>query len=135
MTVKKLANKRPELTDIEIEDNGGKDLSAYDLKVGRKNTAVDAFGNLTTDKSAVSSGNDISINDLIDFVNSYSEDSIHIGGKKRAVRNSAGQVRKRDCAPFMTGSATARLLMKTVDRWWCIMAALTKEYRFLIKIG
>ena len=91
MTVKKLANKRPELTDIEIEDNGGKDLSAYDLKVGRKNTAVDAFGNLTTDKSAVSSGNDISINDLIDFVNSYSEDSIQIDGKNKAVRNSAGQ--------------------------------------------
>lgn len=65
MTVKELANKRPELTDIEIEDNGGKDLSAYDMKVGRRNTAVDAFGNLTTDKSAArNSGNNISIDDL-----------------------------------------------------------------------
>lgn len=36
MTVKELANKRPELTDIEIEDNGGKDLSAYDLKTDKK---------------------------------------------------------------------------------------------------
>ena len=89
MTVKEMANKRPELTDIEIEDNGGKDLSAYDLKVGRKNTAT---GNSSTDKSVASlSGIDISINDLIDFVNSYSEDNIQIDGKEKAARNSAGQ--------------------------------------------
>lgn len=89
MTVKEMANKRPELTDIEIEDNGGRDLSAYDMKVGRKNTAE---GNISGDKSPTFlNGNDISINDLIDFVNSYSEDSIQIDGKKRAARNSAGR--------------------------------------------
>ena len=54
--VKKMTDKRLELADIEIENNGGAYLAAYDLKVGRKNTAVDAFGNLTADKSAVSSG-------------------------------------------------------------------------------
>lgn len=89
MTVKEMANKRPELTDIEIEDNGGRDLSAYDMKVGRKNTAE---GNISGDKSPTFlNGNDISINDLIDFVNSYSEDNIQINGKKRAARNSAGR--------------------------------------------
>lgn len=51
-----MTDKRLKLADIEIENNGGTDLAAYDLKVGRKNTAVDAFGNLTADKSAVSSG-------------------------------------------------------------------------------
>ncbi len=94
MTVKEMADNRKELTDIEIEDNGGKDLSAYDLKVGRKNTAEGNISEVTSEKTTPSaglSGIDISINDLIDFVNSYSEDSIHIGGKKRAVRNSAGQ--------------------------------------------
>nr|DAV98611.1 MAG TPA: hypothetical protein [Caudoviricetes sp.] len=89
MTVKEMANKRPELTDIEIEDNGGRDLSAYDMKVGRKNTAE---GNISGDKSPTFlNGNDISINDLIDFVNSYSEDSIQIDGKNKAARNSAGR--------------------------------------------
>ena len=89
MTVKEIANKRPELTDIEIEDNGGKDLSAYDMKVGRKNTAE---GNISGDKSpTIPNGTDITINDLIDFVNAYSEDSIQIDGKSRAARNSLGR--------------------------------------------
>lgn len=94
MTVKEMANKRPELTDIEIEDNGGKDLSAYDLKVGRKNTAEGNISEVTSEKTTPStflSGNDISINDLIDFVNSYSEDSIQIDGKNKAARNSLGR--------------------------------------------
>lgn len=91
ITVKEMANKRLELTDIEIENNGGTDLAAYDLKVGRKNTAVDAFGNLTADKSAVSSGNNISIDDLIKFVNTYAAETIQIDGKEKAVRNSAGE--------------------------------------------
>lgn len=73
-----MANKRLELTDVEVENNGGSDLAAYDLKVGRKNTAVDAFGNLTADKSAVSSGNNISIDDLIKFVNTYAAETIQI---------------------------------------------------------
>lgn len=36
MTVKEMANNRKELTDIEIDENGGRDLSAYDLKIGIK---------------------------------------------------------------------------------------------------
>ncbi len=77
------------MTDIEIEDNGGKDLSAYDMKVGRKNTAE---GNISGDKSpTIPNGTDITINDLIDFVNVYSEDSIQIDGKSRAARNSLGR--------------------------------------------
>ena len=94
MTVKELANKRSELTDIEIEDNGGKDLSAYDMKVGRKNTAGNSLGSFAAGANATvahNSGTDISINDLIDFVNSYSEDNIQIDGKEKAVRNSAGK--------------------------------------------
>lgn len=94
ITVKELANKRPELTNIEIEDNEGRDLSAYDMKVGRKNTAGNSLGSFAAGANATvahNSGNNISINDLIDFVNSYSEDSIQINGKKRAARNSAGR--------------------------------------------
>lgn len=94
MTVKELANKRPELTDIEIEDNEGRDLSAYDMKVGRKNTAGNSLRSFAAGANATvahNSGNNIIINDLIDFVNSYSEDSIRINGKKRAARNSTGR--------------------------------------------
>ena len=39
VTVKELTNGNKDLTDIEIEENGGRELAAYDLKVGRKNTA------------------------------------------------------------------------------------------------
>lgn len=89
ITVKEMANKRLELTDIEIENNGGTDLAAYDLKVGRKNTAT---GNISTDKSVASlSGNNISIDDLIEFVNTYTAETIQIDGKEKAVRNSAGE--------------------------------------------
>ena len=89
ITVKELAQGRSELTEIEIEDNGGKDLSAYDLKVGRKNTAE---GNISVDAStALSNGTDININDLIDFVNTFTEDTIKINGVERKTRNSAGK--------------------------------------------
>lgn len=91
ITVKEMANNRKELTDIEIENNNGKDLSAYDLKVGRKNTIVDALGNLTTDKSVVSDGNNININDLIDFVNTYTDEKIKIDGVDRFATNSIGK--------------------------------------------
>ena len=94
MTVKEIANKRPELTDIEIEDNGRKDLSAYDMKVGRKNTAGNSLGSFAAGANATvahNSGTDITVNDLIDFVNVYSEDSIQIDGKSRAARNSLGR--------------------------------------------
>ena len=94
MTVKEIANKRPELTDIEIEDNGERDLSAYDMKVGRKNTAGNSLGSFAAGANATvahNSGTDITVNDLIDFVNVYSEDSIQIDGKSRAARNSLGR--------------------------------------------
>lgn len=93
MTVKEMSDNRKELTDIEIEGNGGKDLAAYDLKVGRKNTVEGNISEVTSRKTTPSAGlngNDIIIGDLIDFVNSYSEENIHIDGKKKAVRNSAG---------------------------------------------
>ena len=68
ITVKKFDdNSRGELTDMEIEENNGRDLSAYDLKVGRKNTVVDALDNLVKDKSQTSNGNGFIINDLIDL--------------------------------------------------------------------
>ena len=94
MTVKEMADNRKELTDIEIEDNGGKDLSAYDMKVGRKNTAGNSLGSFAAGANATvahNSGTDITVNDLIDFVNVYSEDSIQIDGKSRAARNSLGR--------------------------------------------
>ena len=74
-----MTDKRLKLADIEIENNSGAYLAAYDLKVGRKNTAVDAFGNLTADKSAArNSGNNISIDDWIKFVNTYTTETIQI---------------------------------------------------------
>lgn len=88
ITVKEMANNRKELTDIEIESNNGKDLAAYDLKVGRKNTVE---GNTSVDKSTASlNGNDIIINDLIEFVNTYTAKSININGKERSATNSDG---------------------------------------------
>lgn len=94
MTVKEMADNRKELTDIEIEDNGGRDLSAYDMKVGRKNTATGNSSEVTsqeTTPSASLSGTDISIADMIDFVNIYSKDTIQIDGKDRSARNSEGR--------------------------------------------
>ena len=90
ITVKELTQGRTELTDIEIEKNGGKDLSAYDLKVGRKKKADE--GNMSGDASpAVPNGSDINIGDLIDFVNTFTDDTIKINGKERSTINSAGQ--------------------------------------------
>ena len=94
ITVKELANGSKDLTDIEIESNGGKELAAYDLKVGRKNTAGNPLGNFAkADKAAVAhnGGNDIIINDLIDFVNTYTEKSIEINGVNRSALNSNGE--------------------------------------------
>ncbi len=88
ITVKEMANNRKELTDIEIENNNGRDLAAYDLKVGRKNTVE---GNSSTDKSVASlNGNAIIINDLIEFVNTYTTKTININGKERMTTNSEG---------------------------------------------
>lgn len=91
ITVKEMANNRKELTAIEIESNNGKDLAAYDLSVGRKNTAVNALGNFVTDKSETSSGNEVNINDLVDFVNTYTDEKIDINGIKRWAINSSGE--------------------------------------------
>ena len=92
ITVKELANKRMELTDFEIEGNNDKDLTAYDLKVGRKNTAANSLGSSEVDKSiSRNSGNDIIIDDLIEFVNTYTEKTININGVERQTTNSEGQ--------------------------------------------
>ena len=90
LTIKEMSNNRNELTDMEIEENNGRDLSAYDLKVGRKNTVVDALDNLVRDKSQTSNGNGFTINDLIDFVNTYTDKTIKINGVNRPTQNSAG---------------------------------------------
>lgn len=92
ITVKELANNRKELTDFEIESNDGKDLANYDLKVGRKNTAANSLGSSEVDKSiSRNSGNDIIIDDLIEFVNTYTEKTININGVERQTTNSEGQ--------------------------------------------
>lgn len=94
ITVKELANGRKDLTDVEIEGNNGKNLTAYDLKVGRKNTAGNSLGNFAAGANATvahNSGNNIIINDLIDFVNSYTAKSININGIERPVFNSVGK--------------------------------------------
>nr|DAE29414.1 MAG TPA: crystallin beta/gamma motif-containing protein [virus sp. ctd0M1] len=93
VTVKELANGNKDLTDIEIEENGGRELAAYDLKVGRKNTAGNSLGNFAkADKATVAnnSGNDIIINDLIEFVNTYTDEKININGVDRWAINSDG---------------------------------------------
>lgn len=62
------------------------------MKVGRKNTAVNSLGSSEVDKSiSRNSGNDIIINDLIDFVNSYTAKNININGIERPVFNSSGK--------------------------------------------
>lgn len=93
ITVKELANGNKDLTDIEIEENGGRELAAYDLKVGRKNTAGNSLGNFAkADKATVAhnSGNDVIINDLIEFVNTYTDKKININGVDRWAINSDG---------------------------------------------
>ena len=94
ITVKEMADKKLELTDIEIENNGGAYLAAYDLKVGRKNTAGNPLGSFAAGAEATvahNSGTNISINDLIEFVNTYAAENIQINGKEKVVRNSAGK--------------------------------------------
>lgn len=91
ITVKELNQGRKELTDIEIEKNGGKDLAAYALSVGKKKTAVNALGNFVMDESKTSGGSDINIGDLIDFVNTFTDDEIEINGELRKTHNSDGQ--------------------------------------------
>lgn len=93
LTIKEMADNRNELTDIEIEGNNGRDLAAYDLKVGKKNT-VEGNTSVVTSKKTIPTtlfnGNDIIIDDLIEFVNTYTEKTININGVKRPTTNSNG---------------------------------------------
>ena len=50
---------------VEIEGNNGKDLSLYDMMISRKK----ASGNSSVDKSTALTSSDITVNDLIEFVN------------------------------------------------------------------
>ena len=93
LTIKEMADNRNELTDIEIEGNNGRDLATYDLKVGKKNTAEGNTSVVTSEKTlppALPNGNDIIIDDLIEFVNTYTEKTININGVERPTTNSNG---------------------------------------------
>lgn len=93
LTIKEMADNRNELTDIEIEGNNGRDLATYDLKVGKKNTAKGNTSVVTSEKTlptALPNGNDIIIDDLIEFVNTYTEKTININGVERPTTNSNG---------------------------------------------
>lgn len=93
ITVKELSGGRKDLTDVEIEGNNDKNLAAYDLKVGKTNTAGNSLGNFAAGAKATvanNSGNDIIIDDLIDFVNTYIDEKISINGVGRWATNSNG---------------------------------------------
>ena len=93
LTIKEMADNRNELTDIEIEGNNGRDLATYDLKVGKKNTAEGNTSVVTSEKTlptALPNGNDIIIDDLIEFVNTYTEKTININGVEKPTTNSNG---------------------------------------------
>lgn len=93
ITVKELSGGRKDLTDVEIEGNNDKNLAAYDLKVGKTNTAGNSLGNFAAGAKATvanNSGNDIIIDDLIDFVNTYIDEKISINGVDRWATNSNG---------------------------------------------
>lgn len=93
ITVKELSGGRKDLTDVEIEGNNDKNLAAYDLKVGKTNTAGNSLGNFAAGAKATvanNSGNDVIIDDLIDFVNTYIDEKISINGVDRWATNSNG---------------------------------------------
>ncbi len=96
ITVKQFKENRRQLTDIEFENNGKRDLSAYSLKTAKKNTVADALKESPEGKTEIrplgnNNGTDIIIDDLIDYVNSYSAETIKINGKERSARNSQGE--------------------------------------------
>lgn len=93
ITVKELSGGRKDLTDVEIEGNNDKNLAAYDLKVGKTNTAGNSLRNFAAGAKATvanNSGNDVIIDDLIDFVNTYIDEKISINGVDRWATNSNG---------------------------------------------
>lgn len=93
ITVKELSGGHKDLTDVEIEGNNDKNLAAYDLKVGKTNTAGNSLGNFAAGAKATvanNSGNNIIIDDLIDFVNTYIDEKISINGVDRWATNSNG---------------------------------------------
>lgn len=93
ITVKELSDGRKDLTDVEIEGNNDKNLAAYDLKVSKTNTAGNSLRNFAAGAKATvanNSGNDIIIDDLIDFVNTYIDEKISINGVDRWATNSNG---------------------------------------------
>lgn len=93
ITVKELSGGRKDLTDVEIEGNNDKNLAAYDLKVGKTNTAGNSLRNFAAGAKATvanNSGNDVIIDDLIDFVNTYIDEKISINGVDRWATNSDG---------------------------------------------
>lgn len=93
ITVKELSGGRKDLTNVEIEGNNDKNLAAYDLKVGKTNTAGNSLRNFAAGAKATvanNSGNDVIIDDLIDFVNTYIDEKISINGVDRWATNSNG---------------------------------------------
>ncbi len=93
ITVKELSGGHKDLTDVEIEGNNDKNLAAYDLKVGKTNTAGNSLRNFAAGAKATvanNSGNNVIIDDLIDFVNTYIDEKISINGVDRWATNSNG---------------------------------------------
>ncbi len=65
---------------------GWKDLSAYDLRKDKKETANGISTDNSKERSVASaSGNSVVIADLIDFVNIYTGKTINVDGKEWVV--------------------------------------------------
>lgn len=64
-TIKEITKHRKLLTEIEIEENGNKDLAAYDVKVTNKKALV---GNMSVETTAFHKSTDYIVADLIEFV-------------------------------------------------------------------
>lgn len=92
ITVKQLKGNRKHLTAIEFERNGNRDLAAYSLKTAKKNTSADTLRESPVDKSYGNNASDsITVNDLIEYINTFTDETININGKKRSTTNSDGQ--------------------------------------------
>ena len=85
ITVKQLKGNSKQLTDIEFESNNNRDLSAYSLKTAKKNTSADTLRESPVDKSYGNNASDnIIINDLIEYVNTYTEKTVKINGVNKS---------------------------------------------------
>ena len=92
ITVKQLKGNRKLLTAIEFEKNGNRDLLAYSLKTAKKNTSADALKESPADKSYGNNASDkVIISDLIEYINTFTDNEVEINGEWRKTRNSAGQ--------------------------------------------